>query len=276
MRALAAITDEHIFRTELYQRAATMHDQLNELLEKAVAEGLPAFFIEALKAANAYGPSVLLGLDRLRRQAAKDAPAVRQEMRPADEQAEAVRRRKPYPRWMIQWHLGTTAYDTCEHCLSDEIRFFKNRKDHRICLNCRHKYHLGKPLRQWRKSILKKHKPPSEQVTPCSFPGCHDDCYARGWCFRHWRQWHNNPRQMKPLPPAGQCSAAGCSRTVLTKGLCRRHYRQVQTQGVITYGPRMKDIGLLCKTGCGEKAATKGYCPRHYDQVQRYGVVTVP
>ena len=267
------VLDEHVRREELMRRAGQMHALLDDLLDKARQEQLPAFFIERMEQALSLGPSVLGAIDLIRRQPIKPAEEfVRAEDTPEQQIARYLKAGEMVPFWYIQWHLRTSMFDACQECLSRNIHYATRR--HRVCLDCDAVYKLRMSITQWRKKVVQPPLPSRrhEQVATCAFAGCDADAVSKGWCQRHYQQWRNNPKTMSPLEnPPPRCAAPGCERTEYAKGYCRRHWRQLNDKGGIVL-TRHKDLGRVCRV-CPEPAQVKGYCPRHWAQMKVHGKI---
>lgn len=109
----------------------------------------------------------------------------------------------------------------------------------------------------------------------CSFPGCHLEYLAKGYCSPHYVQLRRGGA-LKPIDPKHQlnrkpCDFDGCSRAHYARGYCQRHYRQ-QRRGVAlkpinpNYHPGVKSCGF---EGCDRAHYGRGYCRPHYAQLRR-------
>lgn len=73
----------------------------------------------------------------------------------------------------------------------------------------------------------------------CSIPGCGKHTEARGWCKKHYSQWH---RRGDPLAPPLKfkqpCRIPGCVRMCDARGLCNAHYRKWRLYGDPSHNAR--------------------------------------
>lgn len=67
---------------------------------------------------------------------------------------------------------------------------------------------------------------------PCSFPDCHRENFAKGYCQAHYAQQHRGVA-LKPInpnyhPEVKPCGFEGCDRAHHGHGYCRAHYAQLR------------------------------------------------
>ena len=64
----------------------------------------------------------------------------------------------------------------------------------------------------------------------CSIEGCAKPVKARGWCSKHYGQWHKTGSPLKTRAPK-KCSIKGCDQTARGRGWCLTHYRRWMRTG---------------------------------------------
>ena len=75
----------------------------------------------------------------------------------------------------------------------------------------------------------------------CAAAGCAREGLTKGYCQRHYKQWHKYGRltpereytlRKEQAGPPAPCRAPDCQQTdLIAKGLCWRHYQQVRRHG---------------------------------------------
>jgi len=64
----------------------------------------------------------------------------------------------------------------------------------------------------------------------CSIDGCDNESAARGWCKRHYNNWHKHgdplwtPDERPPAKTGGPCTVDGCDKPVRARGWCAGHW----------------------------------------------------
>jgi hypothetical protein len=107
----------------------------------------------------------------------------------------------------------------------------------------------------------------------CSIPDCNKPVLARGWCSRHYRNWHRTgepvaKRQWVRLPE--KCIVAGCDREPRGRGMCMTHWQRWKIYGNPLVGAR-KSKGICSVEDCEAYCTSHGFCSKHLWRWQHHG-----
>lgn len=106
----------------------------------------------------------------------------------------------------------------------------------------------------------------------CSIDDCDKPVKARGWCSRHYHQWHRTGSPLRTRTRA-TCTVEGCSKVVNGRGYCTTHYRRWQRTGdPLGFVPR-RPRGTCSVDGCSSPTIALGYCNGHYSRLKKWGDV---
>lgn len=94
----------------------------------------------------------------------------------------------------------------------------------------------------------------------CTYEGCKNEAYAKGYCDYHYRKVKYADRK---------CVVDGCDRVADHGKMCQPHGLRRRKYGDPLAGPpiKIRDPNRICKEdGCEEKHHSSGWCKTHYAQ----------
>lgn len=74
----------------------------------------------------------------------------------------------------------------------------------------------------------------------CSIDDCDRKPYGRGWCKKHYMQWHRSPdrESIHVVRRPDCCTVEGCDKPVKTRELCAGHRQRLARYGSPTGAPQ--------------------------------------
>lgn len=123
--------------------------------------------------------------------------------------------------------------------------------------------------------------------TACKHAGCKSKVIAKGYCAKHWRQWHETGETWDGRKNARKpCSVVGCPRISVARGLCDPHYRaelrptaaqqrehveRLCIECEAPLDPSRRAGSLYCSDRCKQRRIGRGTSRRHHLKA-KYGL----